>query len=340
MCFWNPGNFRTNDDVINQNIWTESPMRQQQIRQQEQAAAANGQPGGQAAMVVGAQQAMPKPEHAGDGPNQFSENNPLPWVPDIVGREFGRQTGKSLLIVGSAYAGIITDYSHRHGICPQDYCAARQGGNMALFLAEFIHHVILDCPHDHELQEQCFDRNGNYYGPIRELLENVVDGKHVALTDLCKASFIRRGNGGDGNRQDDSNQKVAQIFSDIYYRYVKAGENWTWSRLGSCKNIVALGDLTLRGLLSLFLRRTAAVAQVQNGNVQLNWEIAHTEGLTQPNTAWINMDLEYRAAPVLRFQITLNGRIWQLLRVRHPSRRTDDPQYQLGQDALRNMLNG
>src|SRR5438552_16545798 len=88
----------SSEDEINVGIWTQSPALQKSI------SASASDPN------VGAQQAMPKPEHA----HLFSAENPLPWVPDLVGPEFGK-ANPSVLIVGSSYNGFLDGYSSRRG---------------------------------------------------------------------------------------------------------------------------------------------------------------------------------------------------------------------------------
>src|SRR5712691_1590039 len=67
----------------------------------------------------GAQQVMPKHEHA----DEFGPSNPLPWVPDQVGAEFLREN-QGVLVVGSSYNGFIEGYSSRN-MALADYIAIR-----------------------------------------------------------------------------------------------------------------------------------------------------------------------------------------------------------------------
>src|SRR5437867_6996490 len=81
------------DDPINREIWFQSGDMQRQISQRH-------------GVACGAQQAMPKPDE-----RRFGPDNPLPWVPDLVGTEF--KSGNGILVVGSSYNGFIRGYSAR-----------------------------------------------------------------------------------------------------------------------------------------------------------------------------------------------------------------------------------
>src|SRR5688572_9115563 len=98
------------DDPVNRRIWTESVVLQQKISEHETIL-----------LQVGAQQAMPK---ACDQ-ESFSANDPLPWVPDLVGEKFGKD-GLSVLVVASSYNGFLAGYSKRKAVLPlADYVKAK-----------------------------------------------------------------------------------------------------------------------------------------------------------------------------------------------------------------------
>ena len=106
-------------DDINVSIWTESPALQKAIS----STASNPN--------VGAQQAMPKPEHS----EKFSAKNPLPWVPELIGPNFGKAQ-PSVLIVGASYNGFLRGYTDRYGtMSVEDYVAARDCGTAQAGLA-------------------------------------------------------------------------------------------------------------------------------------------------------------------------------------------------------------
>lgn len=93
--FWSPDNFGL-DDELNRRIWDESPRLQRDIQVQQDVLSAG---------AIGAQQAMVCEQ-------------PLPWVPDIIGKESRAEDG--VLIVGSAYAGFISEHSTRARTMPLD----------------------------------------------------------------------------------------------------------------------------------------------------------------------------------------------------------------------------
>src|SRR5580658_9762371 len=90
------------DDSVNRSIWTQS------VELQRQFAAREAQP-----LQAGPQQAMPKAHDV----KRFSLQEPLPWVPDLVGSRFGSDP-RSVLIVASSYNGFIEGYSNRGAVIP------------------------------------------------------------------------------------------------------------------------------------------------------------------------------------------------------------------------------
>ena len=80
--FWDQNSLDFNDE-LNHVIWSESPSHQMEIQHPNEL---------QVPGSIGAQQAM-------------IGQKPLPWVPDIVGKEW--QSPQSIFVVGSAYAGFV-----------------------------------------------------------------------------------------------------------------------------------------------------------------------------------------------------------------------------------------
>ena len=232
------------DDPVNRSIWTESVALQRKIVERET------QPLG-----VGAQQAMPK---ACDQ-KLFSPQDPLPWVPDLVGEQFGKDH-QSVLVVASSYNGFIEGYSGRGAVMPlTNYVKAKNAGvdGLGCFIARFKECVV--------------DRDENYYQPIlRDLLPPAgCDLDCCCLTDLCKASFVRRGNGPDtGNRGDKGKDSVLEDYWPQWTPYVlgvpDGGSDtpppykWLWHRMQQCRVIVALGKIAEYGVLKTFQRMAAA----------------------------------------------------------------------------------
>lgn len=90
-------------DEINDDIWRDSPAVQRSVQPPEVL----GAPG-----AVGAQQAM------------IDGDDVLPWVPDLIGSNWRNKN--ALIIVGSAYAGFIREFSGRGATMPlSDYRTAR-----------------------------------------------------------------------------------------------------------------------------------------------------------------------------------------------------------------------
>lgn len=231
------------DDSVNRSIWTDSVALQRKLAEHETLP-----------LQVGAQQAMPKACDEG----RFSPHDPLPWVPDLVGTNFGNDP-KSVLVVASSYNGFIRNYSGRGAVMPlADYVDAKKAGvdGVGKFVAGFKTWVV--------------DRDGDYYQPI---LRDLLVGSGIALencclTDLCKASFVQRGGGLDGgNRADKGSDKTVQTFWSQWIPYVIGvdhGERnvplpyqWLWQRMQQCRVIVALGTIAEYGVLRIFQRMGA-----------------------------------------------------------------------------------
>src|SRR5262245_9047529 len=88
------------DDPVNRSIWTESTALQRSIVEREPLP-----------LRVGAQQAIPKVSDQ----VRFSPQDPLPWVPDLVGVDFGKNP-QGVLVVASSYNGFIEGYSRRSSV--------------------------------------------------------------------------------------------------------------------------------------------------------------------------------------------------------------------------------
>ncbi len=232
------------DDLVNRSIWTESVALQRKIA---------GRTSGQ--LAVGAQQAMPK---ACDQ-NMFSAESPLPWAPDLVGNRFGKYPC-SVLVVASSYNGFIEGYSGRDAVMPVHEYANASGD------------------HEHGLEEFCRSYREHvvsgdeaYYQPIlRDLLQGAgIDLDDCCLTDLCKASFVRRGGGpDDGNRGDIGSDAIIKQNWHQWLPYV-VGEQcadgfvplmyqWLWQRMQQCRLILALGTIAEYGVLKIFQRMADA----------------------------------------------------------------------------------
>jgi hypothetical protein len=280
------------DDPINRRIWTESVALQRKIVEH------STQP-----LQVGAQQAMPKPAHEGS----FSAQDPLPWVPDLVGSRFGTSAG-SLLVVGSSYNGFIEGYTGPNAVMPlRDYVEAKRAGMYGLqrFVTEFRACVV--------------DPNENYYMPIlRDLLAGAgCDLDACCLTDLCKASFVLRGAGtGTENRGDKGSDPVVEGYWDEWVPYVTSmtgteGDTplpyqWLWQRMQQCRVIVALGTIAEYGVLKVFQHMARSPRA-------WSWEDSRVVPDHPTMTAEVS-DWEYGyASSERRLRDWLNGEDWWLL---------------------------
>lgn len=232
------------DNPVNRSIWTESIALQRKI------VGCNPGP-----LAVGAQQAMPKACNR----DSFSTQCPLPWVPDLVGSQFGSDR-RSVLVVASSYNGFIKGYSARDAVLPLgDYVTARNDADCGLeqFCRSYVENVVA---HDEA-----------YYQPIlRDLLEGAgCEPDCCCITDLCKASFIQRGGGPDnGNRGDIGSDTVVKDHWAKWVPYVTVladgGSDvplpyqWLWQRMQQCHFIIALGTIAEYGVLKIFQHMAAA----------------------------------------------------------------------------------
>ncbi len=138
------------------------------------------------------------------------EHEVLPWVPDILGENW-RQPD-AVLIVGSAYAGFIREFSGRGATMSlSDYRTAR---TWQAFQEQFVAQVVRPDP--------------SYYGPLTVLAGGTL--QNVALLDLCRASFVKRGEGSI-LRRDNSGDRIVIDHPAIYSRYVDGQTEWTWQRI-------------------------------------------------------------------------------------------------------------
>jgi hypothetical protein len=188
--FWD-GLYYSAEDSLNQTIWARS--RQIQAGLQNPASL-------QAAGSFGAQQAM---NDAGIAPG-VDEETVLPWVPDLVGCNSRSEAG--LLVVGTAYAGFIREYSTREGVLPLStyHAHATESNGYADFQRSFVESVVIG--------------DQKYYEKIADLLVSAgfQNASDITLFDLCRASFVLRV-GPPGQRKDDS-QNSATCCWPIFQR--------------------------------------------------------------------------------------------------------------------------
>lgn len=229
----------SSQDAVNAQIWAESPALERALSKMINDRG------------IGAQQAMPKPQHSGS----FSADRPLPWVPDMVGPQFGTAS-PSVLIVGSSYNGFLTGYTKRRGtMSVKDYAEARNCVDHQTGLTRFFASFVRDvCGGDQA-----------YYGRIRKVLDAAtIPLENVCLTDLCKASFVRKMEA-DGQRMDggDDNLIKAEMAHWQHYVLGAAKENlrivplpylWLGKRIQAADIILALGKLAEYGVVKVLKR--------------------------------------------------------------------------------------
>ena len=312
MNFWNPKHFDFTD-ALNQEIWVNSPKVQQQIQQME----ALTEPGS-----VGAQQAML------DADLLKERGCPLPWVPDLVGRESQNKSG--LTIIGLAYAGFISEYSSRKNTMPlDDYCKAASAEE---FQRSFLKNVVLD--------------DAEYYDPISILCGSFGDASKITFLDLCRASFVKRGLR-QGRKFDISDTKeVIKGDSALYEKYVehKEADDWLWRRFigNPSRCVLALGLNAEHGLIQMFFRHGMKITQ---GGALFTPKHFASGGWAKPY-ADPKKKLGYwlRNSTWWTVQGAVNGanRTWYVLPVYHPRHYNDtryDPNYTKAKTVLKLMQN-
>jgi len=188
------------DDALNQTIWNESPARQMKIFPARLPVIG---------MVAAAQ--------------AFVEPPPLPWVPDLVGRNW-REQG-SLLVMGISYADFFLPLPGRRSRMQlREY---REAKGPAEFQAKFLEKVVRG--------------DTAYYEPIADLLERAdVELERTVITDICRASF----GSWDGTRIT-AGAGILQNYDTAFRPYVRQNQDWHNSRLdeGGFQVIVTLGTL-------------------------------------------------------------------------------------------------
>ena len=310
---WNVEEFDLKDD-INWDIWNDSPTLQVEIHTRT-----NNKNELRFDGSFGCQQAM----LSVDG----FDANPLPWVPDLVGKDFVEKG--SLLIVGSAYAPFLAGFSRRNAILPNDYAAQETPGG---FLANlFLPFVV--------------DKDPNYYGRLEALLENVhPEFSRTVLTDLCRGSFVRRGR--QRNRRDSGGDSVVRKCGSLFeeYAFHNFPMEWTWRRLnqGCLRNIVALGQVAEHGILRLFSHKECEIwehetgIRFDDGDRQTHWVRRYAEKRFNLRY-WIQQD-RHRW-----WDVKKGKRKWRVFPVFHPSdaayKSENDPAYESTIPRLRDFLN-
>jgi hypothetical protein len=298
-------------DPLNQAIWVESVAVQLGIAPPEQLRAPNS---------IGAQQAMIE----GSVPC-------LPWVPDLLVSDWESQS--AILIVGSAYAGFIREYSGGgKGMPIAAYIKAYEQRSVKLFIDSFKESVIAKWA---------------YYGHIRRLINGLranIGG--FALFDVCRASFVcrseavtlrRRLPAPPVLRKDRGGDKMVRCQPAVFSAYVESSKpnEWLWKRIQGSKatRILALGSIAEHALLRCFARNLdrdhlcicsvpdhqepMRISRRSDWKGKTEWALQyaddryHLSHWQKDTSGW--WEIEGR--------IGENTRLWQLLPIPHPSSR-------------------
>lgn len=290
-------------DELNEMIWRNSPSVQMGIQTPDQL----DKPGS-----VGAQQAMLDREAA---------SKILPWVPDLVGESVGDDA--SVLVIGPHYSGFIREYSRRMETLPlEEYLGAR---NASAFVKAFVAKVVrLD---------------GAYYQGIAQLVESRVEPKHLAVMDLCRASFVRRGKD-EPSRRDESSEDVVREGRLFYARYVEdeRPRDWTLRRIreSNAQVIIAIGNIAEHGLLRIIDSQGARVTDARSGH---RLRLLHTGKHWTAVPADKHRTLRYWLSKSSWWETHIDGRPLFILPVHQPFRaEKEDPRYQRTGEILSNIL--
>jgi hypothetical protein len=264
--------------------------------------------------AIGAQQAMvPSPD--------ASAPSVLPWVPDIVGKNW--RTSQALHVVGAAYAGFIRELSGRGGCLPLAHY--RDADSPRRFQQAFVSAVV--------------GGDRDYYGPIADLCSQFVSPDSISTFDLCRVSLVQRAPGGLG-RRDSSSSGDLRKRADVYSRYseTEPAASWLWRRIieSEASVILALGSIPEHGLLRLFARHGCSV---RDANVHWRpketprWAMRYADpqrklGYWLDSTRW--WTIEGTVAGVVRS--------WHLVPVFHPAARTMDPGYARTRHLLNRVI--
>ncbi len=301
-------------DPLNQVIWDESVAVQLEIGPPEQLRAVNS---------VGAQQAMIEGA-------AYSHIPCLPWVPDLLVADWKAQS--AILIVGSAYAGFIREYSNDKGMPLAEYVEAYEQRSVKLFIDSFRENVIA---------------NWRYYDFVQDLVNGLRASGHdvpgFALFDVCRASFVcrseaaaipRRPTLNRVLRKDRGGDQTVRCQPAVFCSYVESSKpnEWLWKRIQGSKatRIVALGTIAEHALLRCFARNIdsghLSIRSVPDNheprriNERSGWKSKTEWALDYADGRHYLADWQKDGWWEIQQKDTENTRLWQLLPVPHPSR--------------------
>lgn len=294
-------------DAINEEIWRLSPDLQSHIHSHTELSL----PG-----AIGAQQGML--HNAASG-----RRGPLPWVPDLVGKDWRDESG--VMIVGAAYAGFIEEYSTRSAAMPlARYLAA---SSVPEFQRDFLSYVV--------------QRDAGYYGPLHEMCVHLGSASRLSLVDLCRVSLVSRGVG-DTSRSDSSSSRVINRDPAAFGKYAENPQaaEWLWRRIvsGRARCVVALGFTPEHGLLRLFAKRGMRITEGDTPWLARRANAAWTTKYADP-ARQIGYWLERGTWWTVQGEVDGANRTWFVLPVYHPAwHAKHDPGYRRTAELLKQML--
>jgi hypothetical protein len=289
------------DDKTNRLIWETSPRILKKIHGLAHASTNTPKFTGQ----VGVQQAM-------IGVDGF-DKEPLPLVPDLVGKDTVENPTRAVLILGSSYAPFVQDISTRNAIRSSDYRAVRSA---AQFQQLFFNTVIVGDTY--------------YYGKLESRFDQIRCPRELIVTDLCHGSFclrgkqrLRRDMGGDrvvnGSHPELEIRQLAGEARSLFSHYVDAESAWTWQRIQSVKDIVALGAIAEHGILRLFHKmKTQGISMNVSGQPWNNRFQDHEHGWISQH-AEPDKTLSFWLEPDVWWNASIGNRNWRILPTYHPA---------------------
>lgn len=323
---------RTQNDPTNNEIWEDSPFRMAQIHDiRGDGVDFDGESGCQQAMVGEEAFTYEGPQLIG----ACDDEEPLPWVPDWVGRHCTEELG--VTVVGPSHAPVIAERARDWaGIPLAEYRAAESAD---AFMTQFTEQVLRDDDFGH-------------YCLLESLLFPFRTAADLCYFNLCRGSFVTQcqvpGDGDDRYFDDlvalqPMNPQARRNYWLLYDEYVQTNERWTWERLTASKSdtVMALGQVAEHGLLRLFRKKGASITCHESGATwnppvlddDLLWPSVSSE-VARPLAYWIERPGRWWDV------LGPEGRSWRLLPVfglQHADR--EDPGYRRTRRILKPFLN-
>lgn len=236
---------------------------------------------------------------------------PLPWVTDLVGTD--SEDATSILVCGSSVAPCIRGLAQRrNGIKLSSYIDAHSS---ASFQNAFMEEVVVpDCA---------------YYGKLAAMLDGYVSPSQLIVTDLCRASFCRRGtrpmrvsDSLDLDYYDAGGDKIACDSPAVFRSYTESDDvdRLNWRRISEFKGnrIIALGMLAEHGLLRLLSRHGATTIH-RHKHASSRWRFKREEDWPRNRPAHTGFPISYWLAADDWWVVHWEQRTCHILPVPHPA---------------------